>query len=113
MSEIVNIVTLNQQAQVVLTDQDNLTVVMQQDNQIVNMIGNPVAVGAGGSGDYLNFSQSTPATVWTISHNFGKKPNISTYTSGGLEMWGEVLHTSANVVQVSFDSAVSGFAILS
>lgn len=112
MTGIINVITINSPAQVTVTGAGSIKTTVQSSPVITNLIGKPFLVQSG-AGDYLNYTQSVAAATWTISHNFGKKPNVSVYTVGGLEMWGEVLHTSANVVQVTFDAAVSGFAILS
>ena len=82
------------------------------DQSIVNIIGNPNVIG-GGDGIYLMFTQSTQSSVWSIAHNFGKRPKVSAYTVGGKGVLAEELHLSANVVQLYFDSPFAGYAILS
>lgn len=68
----------------------------------------------GGSGDLsYTHTQSPAANVWTVNHNLNKRPAISVLTAGGLQVWGEVLHASANQAFVYFDSPFAGVAICS
>lgn len=67
----------------------------------------------GTGGDYLQFDQAAPATTWTINHNFGVRPNVSAYSTGGRELWAEIIHVSVNQTQILFDSPIAGYAILS
>lgn len=60
----------------------------------------------------FNFVQSVAATVWTIAHNLDYKPAVTTLSVGGMEMVGDVLHLSNNVLTVSFNIAVAGTARL-
>lgn len=57
--------------------------------------------------------QPMPAAIWYINHNLGLQPNVRTYSDGGREMLGEVVHTTANQTLVYFDSPVSGYAVCS
>lgn len=66
--------------------------------------------GEAGSGfDYI---QNSLLNVWTIAHNLNKKPAVATFTPGGLEMIGDVQHVSTDVLTVTFNSAVAGYARL-
>lgn len=114
MSELVTVIT--QQTPLAVNIQNTEMVsYLQPQQKIINLSGGPVAVnGTGGDGgDYLNFNQPTASAAWTINHNFGKKPNVSVYTVGGLEVWAEILHLSDNALQIAFDQPMAGFAILS
>lgn len=55
--------------------------------------------------------QSTPSVMWTINHNLGRKPLVSVFSPGGLEIICEVLHNGLNQVYVYFDSPQSGSAV--
>lgn len=87
-------------------------------SQLVNL--RHVGVGlappppAGSMGD-LSFThtQSPAADVWTVNHNLGKRPAVSVLTTGGVQVWGEVLHASANQAFLYFDSPLAGLAICS
>ena len=72
--------------------------------------GPPGPPGANGAG--FDFTQASPSAVWTISHNLGVRPSVSTLSVGGVEMWGTATHLSANVVQVNFSTPVAGTARL-
>jgi hypothetical protein len=55
----------------------------------------------------------TNSNTWTINHNLGKWPDIKVYSTGGKEMWAEILNSSYNQAIVYFDSPTTGFAIVS
>jgi hypothetical protein len=58
--------------------------------------------------------QNVPSTTWTIIHNLGKIPTITTYrdlAEGLVEMEGKVLHTDQSQSIVSFANAETGIAI--
>jgi hypothetical protein len=74
--------------------------------------GLPGPPGPPGSAQRLEVVQSTLASVWIIAHNFGYRPQVDTYSLGGREMMGEVVHVSVNVVNILFDAPVAGIAIL-
>jgi hypothetical protein len=57
-------------------------------------------------------AQDTPATSWTIPHNLGRRPNSLILSSGGMEMWAEVVHLSDNVLVVGFAVPTMGTAHL-
>lgn len=113
MSELVTVIT--QQTPLAVNIQNTEMVsYLQPQQKIINLSGGPVAAsGASVGSDYLNFNQPTASAAWTINHNFGKKPNVSVYTVGGLEVWAEILHLSDNALQIAFDQPMAGFAILS
>lgn len=69
-------------------------------------------VGPPGEGAGFNFTQVSPATTWTINHNFGYRPSVQIFTVGGLEVLGEIHHQSTNQTVVSFNEALAGFARL-
>lgn len=71
------------------------------------------SAGGGGGGTIgANYVQDTEATTWTINHNFGYQPSVQTFSVGGVEMMGEVMHLSSNVSIVNFNIAVAGTARL-
>lgn len=69
-------------------------------------------VGVGGAYRYEHL-QGTAATVWTVNHNLGSKPNTQVLSTGGLTLLAEVLHTSNNQVLVYFDQPTAGIVICS
>lgn len=88
------------------------------DDIIVVKVGEPGPPGAdgsggpGGGGSSFVFSQSGPSAEWTIFHELGYRPAVSTFGVGG-EIEGEVVHDSVDQARVLFDVAVSGTAYLS
>lgn len=56
--------------------------------------------------------QNSALAVWTIPHNLGHRPVVNVSTVGGALLFAEVLHLSANTLQILFDDAYSGFAVL-
>jgi hypothetical protein len=62
------------------------------------------------SNSVRTFTQSTPASTWTIVHNMGTYPKITTVDNGGALIEGNVTYASANVITVEFSPAVSGKA---
>lgn len=79
---------------------------------VVNVVGG-VAGPAGASGAGFNHTQSTVSDTWTINHNLGYKPAVQTYTVGGVEVEGDVVHINTNQTMVYFTVAIAGFARLS
>lgn len=59
---------------------------------------------------FFVFSQVTPSALWTVNHNLGFKPDVSLYTTGGLEFIAEVLHLSDNQLTITLQTPISGFA---
>ena len=65
-----------------------------------------------GAGHYT-FTQQIPASVWTIAHNLGFRPNIRVVDSSGAEVIGESFDIDANNMTVTFSGAFAGLAYLS
>lgn len=59
-----------------------------------------------------DFEQVTPATTWTINHNLGFKPDVGVFTTGGVKVWVEAIHTSDNQTLVVPKYPLAGFARL-
>lgn len=72
----------------------------------------PTPPAASGSVARYEHTQAAPATPWVINHNLGRRPAVAVMTLGGQEMLADVLHMSANQVQVFFDGPTAGLAIL-
>lgn len=58
-------------------------------------------------------TQNAVSNSWVITHNLGFKPNVTVQDSAGTTYEGEINHTSANSLTVSFSAAFSGKAYLS
>lgn len=70
------------------------------------------ATGSRGDGYYLEYPILIPSAVWTIPHNLGAYPNITTINSAGDQVEGDVEYTSLYQIVVSFSAAFAGKAIL-
>jgi hypothetical protein len=65
-------------------------------------------------GGAFEHQQTTPAAVWTITHNLGYYPaGVRTEDSTGTEIMGATDYPNANTVRVTFNWPVSGTAYLS
>lgn len=73
------------------------------------LMGPPGPPGPGG--EYHRHDQWTPSDIWTVNHNFGKRPLVGVFDTGGREVWAEVLHASDNQVLIYFDGPLAGYAI--
>jgi|CXWL01.1.fsa_nt_gi hypothetical protein len=57
-------------------------------------------------------SQVVAAITWTVNHNLGDFPSITTVDTSGNEIFGTVSHISNNSAQITFAVAEDGFAYL-
>jgi hypothetical protein len=64
----------------------------------------------GASSAGIEFAFASASTSWTINHNLGVRPAVALFTVGGVEMMGQVTHTSVNQAVASFNTPQSGFA---
>jgi Major tropism determinant N-terminal domain len=61
-----------------------------------------------------SYSQTYAAALtWTVSHNLGFKPAVTVLSVGGVVVWADVLHISANQALVTFDQPTAGQAVCS
>lgn len=56
------------------------------------------------------FTQSTPSTSWTVTHNLNKYPSVTVVDSAGTVVIGQVVYNSINQCTLSFTAAFSGKA---
>lgn len=82
--------------------------IVDEDTITYEVTGEKGDAGAAGSG--YNHTQSSPNTTWTISHNLGIRPSVETFSVGGVLMWGDIVHLDLNTTQVTFATALSGYA---
>lgn len=94
---------------VIVNEDTPNTVIVNQDaqNQVVVRIG-----GAGGNVRRHVHTQSTPSTVWVITHALGGKPSVTVVDSADTMVIGEVTYNSNSQVTVEFTAAFSGYAYL-
>ena len=58
-------------------------------------------------------TQNAVSSTWSITHNLGFNPNVTTVDSAETGIEGTVTHNSANALTVTFGIATSGKAYLS
>lgn len=104
VNEITMACLLEEVTEVACVERDNAEILVVTE-------GTPGPPGAAGSG--VNFSQPTPASVWTIAHNLGFRPDVATYRLGGTEIKGAVHHLDLTSLTVTFNIPVAGYARIS
>lgn len=65
--------------------------------------------GGGGDAHYA-YTQSTPESVWEVTHNLNKKPTVTVVDSADTMVMGEVEYINNNSVRLTFAGAFSGKA---
>lgn len=63
-----------------------------------------------GAGAEFEHTQSSPAAVWVVAHNLGKRPDVATRTIGGVEFDAEIAHINTNQLEVRFATPQTGIA---
>ena len=58
-------------------------------------------------------TQNTVSSTWSITHNLGFRPNVTTINSAGTNIEGIVEHTNENFLTITFSIAGTGTAYLS
>ena len=66
----------------------------------------------GTEGYEYTFTQSAAASTWTIVHNLGRFPSVTTVDSAGSIINGAITYNDENTITVVFTSATSGKAYL-
>lgn len=67
----------------------------------------------GATGGNYEHAQGVAAAIWTVNHNLGYNPNITTVDSANREVIGDVEYLTVNTIQVTFSGAFSGKAFVS
>jgi hypothetical protein len=71
--------------------------------------GPPGRPGIDAGSSYVH-QQVSPSPNWVINHNLGFRPTVSLLSVGGVEIEGEIIHVSENIVSVFFVIPVAGSA---
>ncbi len=98
---------------VTVGSQEQEFICVEQPQTVVVAVGQQGPAGASGSGVVPPFQFLTATQIWVVNHNLNRRPLIGVFSVGGIEMMAEVIHISANQVQVIFDNPVAGYAICS
>lgn len=70
-----------------------------------------IEIWSGADKTYLH-TQSSAASVWTVNHGLGKYPSVQIETSDNtpLNAYGDITHTNANSLTITFSDAYTGKA---
>lgn len=60
----------------------------------------------------FRFEQPTPLSIWSITHNMGKRPTVDVFDSAGTNLIGSVSHNNNNTLTITFAIPVLGTAFL-
>lgn len=74
--------------------------------------GSPVDLSSSADLGYVH-TQSSAASVWTITHGLGFIPNVTVVDSGGSVVEGSYNYPNSNTVILTFNGSFSGKAYLS
>jgi len=96
---------------VTVTENGSSTVVTVPVTSVVTALTEGPQGPAGTTVAYV-FTQTTPATIWTINHNLGVRPSVELLDSGSQEIEGEVSHPSLNQTIVTLSLPIAGLARL-
>lgn len=84
------------------------------DSTVPGPPGPPGAPGSPGSAPQAyTHDQTVPSAVWTIAHNLGYRPAVTTQDSAGTWVVGDLSHLDANTAVVTFLAAFGGKAYCS
>lgn len=78
---------------------------------IIAQVGPPGPSGSGGAAAPIRFDQASPLATWTVNHNLGREVTPQIYSTGGVQLFAEILRVSLNQFQILFDVPTSGFAL--
>jgi hypothetical protein len=113
--------TVEQPANIVVIDEENLTVEVQETSFDVVLAdagvqGPPGATGAqgpaGASHSTYVHNQNVPASFWDITHNLASYPSVSVIDSTGGFVIGDISYVSNNRLTITFSGSFSGQAFL-
>jgi len=89
----------------------NVVITNQQPNVVISQVGAQGPAGASGAG-FFTYTQNTPASTWTITHNLGGYPAATVLDTSGNNCEGTISYTNANTMVITFTSSFSGTAYL-
>lgn len=113
--------TVEQPANVVVVDEENITVEVQTNafEVVLADVGpqgiqgptGPQGPSGASHATYIH-NQNVPANSWTITHNLACFPSVSIVDSASNVVFGEVNYISNNSLIVTFSGSFSGQAFL-
>ena len=72
-----------------------------------------ISINSGNGNTQFSYHQTIASTTWTINHNLGFVPNVTTVNDAGQEIVGVVTTLSVSVAVIEFSDALTGYAYLS
>lgn len=94
----------------VLVSGEKYTIATQEKEVRIVSVG--TVLGTGGTDKSFTFTQSSPATSWSITHNLSKKPSVTVVDSADTVVVGDVEYNDLNSLTITFTAAFSGKAYL-
>lgn len=94
-----------------LSDLTDVDLVSPATGEVLKYDGSKWVDGADAGAAFV-FTQSAPASTWTINHNLGYVPSVEMFDSGSQEVDAAVSHPNANQTVIVFSVPLSGFARL-
>lgn len=94
-----------------LDDLGDVALVSPSAGEVLKYDGTEWVDGADGGAAYV-FTQSSPASTWTINHNLGFVPSVEVFDSGSQEVEADVSHPTLNQTVIVFSVPLAGFARL-
>lgn len=74
----------------------------------------PPGSGGGGSGSFYEYTQTSAAATWPITHNFGRRVNLSLFDDAGKEVFTTTeQHPPYNTVTAIYSQPRTGSAVVS
>jgi hypothetical protein len=73
----------------------------------------PISDPGGGVSIVYTHTQGVPSAVWTVHHNLGMHPNITTVDTLQRVLEGDVTYQDLYTIVVTFSAPVSGYGYLS
>ena len=67
---------------------------------------------AGSTDKTYEHVQNTPSATWTIQHNLGKFPSVTSVNINNIVMYGEVTYIDSNNLTINFSAGFSGKAYM-
>lgn len=86
--------------------------VVPADRPVVSIVasGPPGPPGPPGAAEAHVHMQPSAAAEWIVNHNFGERPLVQVFDTGGAEIEAHVVHVSANQARIYFAAAQAGSA---
>jgi len=94
-----------------LSDLTDVELTSPTAGEVLKYDGTQWVDGTDGGAAYV-FTQSSPASTWTINHNLGHVPSVEVFDSGSQEVDADVTHPTVNQTVILFTVPLSGFARL-